>query len=144
MFTLLYEKLCLYKAKLDIGSCNYEKIPVFSFNGLNLWVKCVECYDGDTITVIFKYKNNIVKEKIRLYGINTPEIRTKNDDEKTKGLLSRNYLKSKILNKFIWVEFKKREKYGRSLAKIYIKPNTKSINDEMVILKYAEKYMDDK
>ena len=79
-----------------------------------------EVYDGDTITVDIDLglKTFIHDEKIRLFGINTPELR---GDEKQKGIISRDYLRTLILNKEILLETIKDEKgkYGRYLGIIW-------------------------
>lgn len=125
-----------------LDKCNHESLPVFSFNGIKNWCKCVNVYDGDTITVIFEYRHQIIKEKIRLWGIDTPEIRTRDDEEKKAGFVARDYLRDQILHKFIWVEFLCEDKYGRSLGKIYRKNNdAESLNDELVRLGMAKEYM---
>lgn len=78
-------------------------------------------YDGDSITVDIDLGMNIVikNRKIRLYGINTPELR---GDEREEGLKSRDWLREKILDKDIMVQTIKDKsgKYGRLLGKIWI------------------------
>ena len=78
-------------------------------------------YDGDTITVDidlgFGIKFN--RQKIRLADINTPEIR---GAERESGLISRDILREKILNKEVIIEtFKdKKGKYGRYIGIVYL------------------------
>ncbi len=78
-------------------------------------------YDGDTITVDIDLglKTFIKGEKIRLYGINAPELR---GAERPEGLKSRDFLREVILNKNIFIRtFKdKKEKYGRYLGEIHL------------------------
>ena len=52
--------------------------------------------DGDTIDVDIWLGFDVVlpKQRVRLYGIDTPESRTRNKEEKVRGLLSKQYLKS--------------------------------------------------
>lgn len=80
-----------------------------------------DIYDGDTITVDIDLglKTFIHNEKIRLFGINAPEVR---GEEKSRGLLSRDYMRALILNKEILLETIKDEKgkYGRYLGIIWI------------------------
>lgn len=97
-----------------------------------------EVYDGDTITVDIDlgFCMWIKKEKIRLYGIDAPELRGESREE---GLKSRNWLREQILNKEIVLETikDKREKYGRMLGRIFI--NDIYINDEMIAFGLAIK-----
>jgi micrococcal nuclease len=100
--------------------CNLSNTISFSFEGKAFLCKCIKVYDGDTITVAFKPFENetIYKYNIRLSGIDTPEIRTKNPDEKKKGIETRDILLDKILNKLITIKCGKFDKYGRLLAEI--------------------------
>ena len=81
-----------------------------------------DVYDGDTITCIVDcgFNLGIQKTKIRLYGINTPELR---GDDREIGIYVRDELRKKILNKHIFLKTikDKKGKYGRFLGKIYIK-----------------------
>jgi len=133
---------CPRKLQNQLSKLEADQVPVFSFNGLETWCLCTDVYDGDTITVLFKRKKEYIKEKIRLAKINTPEIRTKDEEEKAKGIEARDYVKFQIEHKYIWVKFGKREKYGRSLGTIFLeKSDTDSLNDLLVVNGYAEKYM---
>lgn len=80
----------------------------------------IKVYDGDTITVDIDLGFGVMlkKQKIRLLGINTPEIR---GEERPEGLISRDRLSELILNKRILIITKKDStgKYGRWLADIY-------------------------
>ena len=91
----------------------------------------VDTYDGDTITVLIDLGFDIRYEtKIRLYGINSPELRKGTDRE--KGLYAKKYLSEQILGKEITLQtFKdKKEKYGRYLGQIFL--GGVDINNEMV------------
>ncbi len=69
------------------------------------------------------------KEKIRLYRINTPEVR---GEERAQGLISRDWLRERILNKKVKLVTKKdkKGKYGRWLADVWI--DGVCVNDELV------------
>lgn len=93
-------------------------------------------YDGDTCTVDIDLGLHvwIKNEKIRLYGINAPELRGK---ERPQGLLARDFLRELILNKEITLHTIKdaREKYGRYLGEIWVineKGKSLNVNDELV------------
>ena len=76
-------------------------------------------YDGDTVTVDFDLGFGIKmhQQKIRLYGINAPEMRGK---EKVAGKASRDALRELILGKEVTIQtFRdKKGKYGRWLGVI--------------------------
>lgn len=97
------------------------KEVTYDFN----YAKVVSVYDGDTITIVSKYNNQFMKFKVRLYGIDTPEIK---GETKEKGLKSKQFVNDLILNKVVRIEVlnnkiingkKITEKYGRLLAKVW-------------------------
>ncbi len=93
-------------------------------------------YDGDTITctIDFGFNLSMKKQKIRLYGINTPELR---GAERAAGLVARDQLRDQILHKNVLIKtFKdKKGKYGRYLATIFL--DSVNINEWLVQNGYA-------
>lgn len=99
-------------------------------------------YDGDTITAVIDLGFNIsVTERIRLYGIDTPEIR---GIERENGLKAKAYLQEAI--RFNWDEVDfyiktikdKKGKYGRYLGILYI--GEMDMNKNLIEEGYAEPY----
>lgn len=88
-------------------------------------------YDGDTITcdIDCGFGVLLIKQKIRLYGLNAPEVR---GETREQGIVSRDKLRERILNKKITLKTikDKKGKYGRYIAVIYL--NTENINDWLV------------
>jgi len=80
-----------------------------------------DVYDGDTITVDISlgFHVNMTDIKVRLVGIDTPEVRTKDLDEKEKGLATRDWLRERILGKKVLLHTAKRGKFGRWLGTIW-------------------------
>ena len=102
--------------------------------------------DGDTIDVDIDLGFSIsYSQRLRLAGIDTPESRTTDKFEKTLGLESKEYLKSKLKDsKFIIVKTEKpdsSEKYGRILGWVYVNGDAKSLNEQMIEDGYAWGYM---
>lgn len=96
-------------------------------------------YDGDTLTVEVDLGFTLKMElKLRLVGINTPEIKCSDPREKKLGKEVRDYLRELILNKKIYVDSKKKGKYGRYLADIYL--GDLHINQHLVDKGYAREY----
>lgn len=100
--------------------------------------KIIKVYDGDTVTaeIDLGFKIKIV-EKIRLIGINAPEVR---GDEREEGLISRDYLRSLILDKNVTLltERDRRGKYGRYLGTIML--DDVNINEQMIQEGKAKRY----
>ena len=121
-----------------------DDAPWFTLDGEQLQCKIIDVYDGDTITIIFPFNGGYYKDKCRLCGIDTPEVRTKNAEEKAAGIKVRDWLKEKILNKIMLIEFKGKDKYGRLMGVIYENINSTSINMQLVANGMAYKYEGDK
>ena len=99
--------------------------------------------DGDTVDVVLDLGFDILfKCRVRLYGIDTPESRTRNLELKARGLLSKQYLKDKIESAdqlVIQTKLKdSRGKFGRVLGSIIA--DGVDLNEEMVKNHYAVKY----
>ena len=86
--------------------------------------KLIRVVDGDTVDALIDCGfSTFRKERIRPYGINAPESRTRDKKEKKRGLAAKARLKELIKegkNKFM-VETKidKKGKYGRLLGTLY-------------------------
>jgi micrococcal nuclease len=101
-------------------------------------------YDGDTITIDIDlgFNFNFNNFKLRLYGIDTPEMR---GEEKEQGKKVRDFVREKILGKEIILHsYKdKKGKYGRYLGDVlYLDENgkQKNLNKELIALGYAVEY----
>ena len=95
--------------------------------------------DGDTIDVILDLGFSILhKCRVRLYGIDTPESRTRDKDEKARGKLAAKYLEDSINNGTeITLRSKLKDskgKYGRVLGEVIV--DNININQSMI-----EKYL---
>ena len=133
----------------SIFCCYREKIPdnlhpkdLPSFVPPLKTGKVIKVYDGDTITIASKvpglYNSPIYKFSVRLNGIDTPEMRTKNEDEKEIATLARDALSEQIMGKEIRLENIKTEKYGRVLCDIYL--DKIHLNKWLIDEKYALPY----
>jgi len=102
--------------------------------------KVIKVYDGDTITVAAFLKGDpeCYKFRVRLNGIDSPELRGSGENEKKHAVISRDALSSQILNKIITLDVKGNEKYGRVLADVL--HNGINMNEWMVQNGYAVKY----
>lgn len=103
--------------------------------------RVIKVYDGDTITIASRLpydESHLYRFSVRLNGIDTPEIKGKNEDEKCAAIECKNKLSSLILNKYISLKNIQNEKYGRILANVYL--NELCINDLLIKERYAIKY----
>ena len=102
--------------------------------------------DGDTIDVTIDLGFDLYKkERVRVAGIDTPEKRTRDLEEKALGLDATDYLKKKLEDTIagdeeltIRTELKGgMGKYGRLLGWLYIGEDTLSVNEVMIDEGYA-------
>ena len=117
-----------------------SKVKQFSFIGDKKTAKVVSVYDGDTIKVVFSVFEKLFKFNCRIQGVDTPEIRTKNKQEKKFGLEVRDKLTEKILNKVVIIECGDFDKYGRLLVDIRDTESGELISEWLIKNKYAFKY----
>jgi len=97
--------------------------------------------DGDTVDVIIDLGFSIhFSTRVRLYGIDTPESRTRNKDEKVRGFLSKDYLKDWLEQGGVIIRTHrdKKGKFGRVLGEMVV--GGRNINLLMVDENYAVKY----
>ena len=133
----------------SIFCCCREKIPDnLNPKDLPLFIpplktgKVIKVYDGDTITIASRVpglnKSPIYKFSVRLNGIDTPEMKGKNEEEKEIAVKARDALSERIMGKEIRLENVQTEKYGRLLCEVYL--GNDHLNKWMIDERYALKY----
>ncbi|HDP25828.1 MAG TPA: nuclease [Deltaproteobacteria bacterium] len=96
-------------------------IMIFLVLGLYHWAKAVhlfeviEVYDGDTILIEDG-------RKVRLIGVDAPEVESPYRQEEPFGIQSKDYLRDLILHKKVSLNLGDTplDKYGRTLAYVYL------------------------
>ena len=95
----------------------------FSHQGKKYTAKVVSVYDGDTCTVIFRYRGVLQQHNIRLLGIDTPELKPRlnidnRDEEIRKAKLAKQELEKLINGKIVHLYCHNFDNFGRILAVI--------------------------
>ena len=112
-------------------------------------IKIDKVLDGDTIDVTIDLGFDLYKkERVRIAGVDTPEKRTRNLEEKALGLDATNWLKDKLEGAIsgdddlvIRTELVGGTgKYGRLLGWCYIGDSAVSLNEQMIEEGYAHAY----
>ena len=113
-------------------------------------VKINRVVDGDTIDVTIDLGFDLYKkERVRVAGVDTPEKRTRDLEEKALGIDATNWLKKKLEDTIAGDgdELTIRTelvggmgKYGRLLGWLYINEDTISLNEQMITEGYAWEY----
>ena len=95
--------------------------------------KVVRVVDGDTADAMIDLGFNVwVKNRIRFMGVDAWESRTRNLEEKEKGLAAKAYVKDLLENsdegKFL-LKSHGVGKYGRVLGELFVKGHEQSVNE---------------
>lgn len=100
--------------------------------------------DGDTVDVDIDLGFGIIfhNQRLRLYGIDAYEQRTRDLDEKEKGLAATAFVNevAPVGTKVTIVTYKK-GKYGRIMAEVFLEDNT-NLNTLLTEKGHAERYED--
>jgi micrococcal nuclease len=104
--------------------------------------KIVRVVDGDTVDVDIDlgFGTWRCSERIRLYGVDTPECRTRDDEEKAAGLLAKAFVEDALhVGGTYTLQTREKGKFGRFLGVIFIAGKT-SINTALVTEHLAVPY----
>ena len=132
--------ICCVKPKNDVPpltSSNYKNIDEISKsdNKSIVWKDTVKfvapiekgivikVYDGDTITIASKLPYDtspLYRFSVRLNGIDCPEMKGKDENEKECAKIAKKEMNDLIMNKMVTLKNVQTEKYGRILADVYI------------------------
>ena len=112
-------------------------------------IKIDKVLDGDTIDVTIDLGFDLYKkERVRIAGVDTPEKRTRNLEEKALGIDATNWLKKELEDVLAGDDelIVRTElhggvgKYGRLLGWLYEGDETVSLNEQMITQGYAHAY----
>lgn len=114
ILNLIKQKIEIFRLK---RTNNYKEIEFSQCK----FAKVIDVYDGDTCTCVVRYQGMNIKFKVRLNGLDTPEIRKTEDiEEKEAGYLARDFVRQLILGEIVKFDYKGMDKYGRVLADLYL------------------------
>lgn len=107
-------------------------------------VKVLSVYDGDTFKVNLPCTQDIFCRDIsvRVYGIDTPEIKTKNSCEKKKAKEAQNLTKNILSKGVVVLKNCKRDKYFRLLCEVSVlgKNQGYDLSEELIDNNLAVRY----
>lgn len=103
--------------------------------------------DGDTVEIDLDlgFNTTLANQKVRLLGIDTPESRTANKEEKPRGLLSKKKLQEKLaVGSWVKIITHKNDnnddKFGRILGEFILDDGT-NVNKWLIENNYAVPYL---
>lgn len=105
--------------------------------------KITRIVDGDTVDLDIDLGFNItISHRVRLKGINAPETKTLDLEEKNKGIQARLWLEKELSRSGEWIiETTKEDKYGRMLGTLYLVGDPVTVNEKMLNEGIAKPYM---
>jgi micrococcal nuclease len=132
----------IMNAQIDLESVLYADTKIYIPN-----ISCgkvVKVYDADTITVANRISvggaqsDEIYRFQVRLNGIDSPEIKSKNPHTKELAKQARVVLSDMIFGKIVELKNVQFEKYGRLLADVYL--GDLHLNQWLIEHNYAVRY----
>ena len=130
-----------YKIKRHLRLYASKNDPIYSLDGIKCWAKIVDCYDGDTCTIVIFLENKRIKYKARMKGYDSPEMKPllnepDRDEIKKNAIKAKNRFIELVggINSIVWVECGKFDKYGRLLLVVYPKNSTKCITVNEIMI----------
>jgi micrococcal nuclease len=99
--------------------------------------------DGDTFdaTIDLGFDVNL-NVRIRMAGINTPEMKSRLVAERQKAAKAKDFLTDKLTGKDILLDSSGQDKYGRWIGVVHL--GKENVNDTMIAEDLAVKYMEEK
>lgn len=99
---------------------------------------CLRVVDGDTIDIEIDLGFRLAFDmRVRLYGINTPELNSKDSEERSRAVMAKDFVAAKIDGQLVVINSHKdrTEKYGRYLATVFYADSMGvwvNLNEELV------------
>jgi endonuclease YncB( thermonuclease family) len=132
----------------DLRTINPDDVPYFTFDGKIIEAIPCNIYDGDTFSIVFAYRGEIIKYRCRCLGYDTPEIKPRlNAPDREKEIEAAKAAKARFCelllknpDKLIRVQSAGFDKYGRILVNVWNMVDQDTINDIMIREGHAHKY----
>lgn len=111
------------------------------------WVKVERVVDGDTVDCVIDLGFDIhLRQRVRLLGIDTPEVRTRDLEEKQRGIEAKKFVEETLTaageDVMIKTEYDSRGKFGRVLGEFWYKDDEgwHSLNEVLLEKGMAKPY----
>lgn len=114
-------------------------------NLYNYKATIVRVVDGDTVELMIHLGFTIMwKSTCRFYGVNTPELKSKDPEERAKAKEAKTFIEQQLIpGAVVYIKSHELDKYGRPLITIYCGPEQDPIilNNKLVELGLAKTYI---
>ena len=139
---------------MNWSAYNYNTTQTFTLKGLETYGRVVQIHDGDTMTIILPFANNFYKFSVRLAGIDTCEVSSKTELNKTLANMAKKRLvnlvtttsdidiKKYLLDNIalVYVRCLEFDKFGRVLVIVSKDKGSESFSDILIKEKLAYAY----
>lgn len=136
LFTPISSTAQIFRSEDSKGNVTYSDAATTGSTQINMPTKASwhlrqvkQVYDGDTIVL----KNG---ERVRLLGLNTPEIESRHRADEPGGVAAKVWLQEQLHDKKVYLQYgqEKYDKYKRLLAHLFL-PDEKHLN--VALVKYG-------
>lgn len=110
--------------------------------------RCTKVVDGDTIDVVVDLGFHLTATmRLRLWGVNTPEMHAKDLDDRVRARAASQYVSDRLRpgESEEWtlqiVTLKDPDAFGRWLAKVYYADSQVSLNEQLISDGHAVEYV---
>ena len=102
----------------------------------------IRVIDGDTLVITIDLGFNLaLTQPIRIKGINSPEMRSSNPQEKVLALADKTFVEGWLQGKILFITTTKDDKYGRILGDIICDKTKENLSELMIAAGHAKVYV---
>ena len=144
----MHRELRSRRSALALPDANAERVSVYHYQ-----VELIKVVDGDTadVDIDLGFDVWLRSQRVRLHGIDAPESRTRDKEEKRFGNRAKQHLIRLMdtehgplvdsqKNKEIYLQSFGRGKFGRILGLLYVGDDAESVNAKMIKAHHAVAY----
>lgn len=91
----------------------------YTLEGRSVLGKVIKVIDGDSLKVAIPTGGHVWTFPVRIAGIDCPEVRTRDDEEKIMGYMVKEHVESLVLGKIVALQLGEFDKFGRLLANVH-------------------------
>lgn len=111
----------------------------YTLEGRSTLGKVTKVLDGDSLRVAIPAGRQAWTFPVRIENIDCPEVRTRNEQEKILGYMTKEHVESLVLDKIVALKLCEFDKFGRLLAKVYTKEGV-NVAEDLIERGLAVKY----
>lgn len=100
--------------------------------------------DGDTFVAVVDLGYDVMtRARIRLAGVDTPELKGGSEEERAKAVEARDFVAGRILGRRVMIRAMKKDSFGRYVSLVWYGEGRTNLSDELLRRGLAVKYVRD-